>query len=42
VRQRTNFWPSSQSTVDELPRKAMGKVQKNILRDTHVNLYETK
>jgi malonyl-CoA/methylmalonyl-CoA synthetase len=26
--------------VDELPRNAMGKVQKNILRDTYAGLYE--
>jgi malonyl-CoA/methylmalonyl-CoA synthetase len=25
--------------VDELPRNAMGKVQKNILRDTYVDIY---
>jgi malonyl-CoA/methylmalonyl-CoA synthetase len=25
--------------VDELPRNAMGKVQKNILRDTYGNIY---
>ena len=25
--------------VDELPRNAMGKVQKNILRDTYKDLY---
>jgi len=25
--------------VDELPRNAMGKVQKNILRDTYKNIY---
>jgi malonyl-CoA/methylmalonyl-CoA synthetase len=25
--------------VDELPRNAMGKVQKNILRDTYSSLY---
>ncbi|WP_439924018.1 malonate--CoA ligase [Nitrobacter sp. JJSN] len=27
--------------VDELPRNAMGKVQKNILRDTYASLYKT-
>ena len=26
--------------VDELPRNAMGKVQKNILRDTYASLYK--
>jgi malonyl-CoA/methylmalonyl-CoA synthetase len=26
--------------VDELPRNAMGKVQKNILRDTYKGIYE--
>ena len=26
--------------IDELPRNAMGKVQKNILRDTYADLYE--
>jgi len=25
--------------VDELPRNAMGKVQKNILRDTYAKIY---
>ena len=25
--------------VDELPRNAMGKVQKNILRDTYSDIY---
>jgi malonyl-CoA/methylmalonyl-CoA synthetase len=25
--------------VDELPRNAMGKVQKNILRDTYAGIY---
>ena len=25
--------------VDELPRNAMGKVQKNILRDTYADIY---
>jgi malonyl-CoA/methylmalonyl-CoA synthetase len=25
--------------VDELPRNAMGKVQKNILRDTYKGIY---
>jgi malonyl-CoA/methylmalonyl-CoA synthetase len=27
--------------VDELPRNAMGKVQKNILRDNYAGLYKT-
>jgi malonyl-CoA/methylmalonyl-CoA synthetase len=26
--------------VDELPRNAMGKVQKNILRDTYADFYK--
>ncbi len=26
--------------VDELPRNTMGKVQKNILRDTYADLYK--
>jgi malonyl-CoA/methylmalonyl-CoA synthetase len=28
--------------VDELPRNAMGKVQKNILRDTYSDIYAKK
>jgi malonyl-CoA/methylmalonyl-CoA synthetase len=28
--------------VDELPRNAMGKVQKNVLRDTYKDLYAKK
>jgi malonyl-CoA/methylmalonyl-CoA synthetase len=28
--------------VDELPRNAMGKVQKNILRDTYNAIYSKK
>ncbi|WP_412774744.1 malonate--CoA ligase [Nitrobacter sp.] len=27
--------------IDELPRNAMGKVQKNVLRDSHAGLYKT-
>jgi malonyl-CoA/methylmalonyl-CoA synthetase len=25
--------------VDDLPRNTMGKVQKNVLRDTYANIY---
>jgi malonyl-CoA/methylmalonyl-CoA synthetase len=28
--------------VDELPRNAMGKVQKNILRETYKDIYASK
>jgi malonyl-CoA/methylmalonyl-CoA synthetase len=28
--------------VDELPRNAMGKVQKNILRDTYKEIYRNR
>jgi malonyl-CoA/methylmalonyl-CoA synthetase len=28
--------------VEELPRNTMGKVQKNILRDTYSNIYAKK
>jgi len=28
--------------VDELPRNTMGKVQKNILRDTYKDIYAKK
>jgi len=31
--------PKRVFVVDELPRNAMGKVQKNILRDTYKDLY---
>ncbi len=31
--------PKRVFVVDELPRNAMGKVQKNILRDTYANIY---
>jgi malonyl-CoA/methylmalonyl-CoA synthetase len=31
--------PKRVFVVDELPRNAMGKVQKNILRDTYGNIY---
>ena len=31
--------PKRVFVVDELPRNAMGKVQKNILRDTYKNIY---
>ncbi|MCX7307079.1 MAG: hypothetical protein NTZ72_03670, partial [Afipia sp.] len=27
--------------VDDLPRNTMGKVQKNVLRDTYAKLYKT-
>jgi malonyl-CoA/methylmalonyl-CoA synthetase len=32
--------PKRVFVVDELPRNAMGKVQKNILRDTYANIYK--
>jgi malonyl-CoA/methylmalonyl-CoA synthetase len=31
--------PKRVFVVDELPRNAMGKVQKNILRDTYAKIY---
>jgi malonyl-CoA/methylmalonyl-CoA synthetase len=31
--------PKSVKVVDALPRNAMGKVQKNILRDTYSKIY---
>jgi malonyl-CoA/methylmalonyl-CoA synthetase len=31
--------PKRVFVVEELPRNAMGKVQKNILRDTYKNIY---
>jgi malonyl-CoA/methylmalonyl-CoA synthetase len=31
--------PKRVFVVDELPRNAMGKVQKNILRDTYADIY---
>jgi malonyl-CoA/methylmalonyl-CoA synthetase len=31
--------PKRVFVVDELPRNAMGKVQKNILRDTYKDIY---
>jgi malonyl-CoA/methylmalonyl-CoA synthetase len=31
--------PKRVFVVDELPRNAMGKVQKNILRDTYGKIY---
>jgi malonyl-CoA/methylmalonyl-CoA synthetase len=31
--------PKRVFVVDELPRNAMGKVQKNILRDTYKEIY---
>ena len=31
--------PERMIVVDELPRDAMGKVQKNILRDTYAKIY---
>jgi malonyl-CoA/methylmalonyl-CoA synthetase len=31
--------PKRVFVVDELPRNAMGKVQKNILRDTYSDIY---
>jgi malonyl-CoA/methylmalonyl-CoA synthetase len=34
--------PKRVFVVDELPRNAMGKVQKNILRDTYKDLYTNK
>jgi malonyl-CoA/methylmalonyl-CoA synthetase len=34
--------PKRVFVVDELPRNAMGKVQKNILRDTYAKIYATK
>jgi malonyl-CoA/methylmalonyl-CoA synthetase len=34
--------PKRVFVVDELPRNAMGKVQKNVLRDTYKDLYKTK
>lgn len=32
--------PRSYQIVDELPRNTMGKVQKNLLRDTHADLFK--
>ncbi len=32
--------PSGSSFVDELPRNAMGKVQKNLLRDRYADLFK--
>jgi malonyl-CoA/methylmalonyl-CoA synthetase len=34
--------PKRVFVVDELPRNAMGKVQKNILRDTYSDIYVRK
>jgi acyl-coenzyme A synthetase/AMP-(fatty) acid ligase len=32
-------FPANRLLVDELPRNAMGKVQKNLLRQAHAGLY---
>ena len=34
--------PKRVFVVDELPRNAMGKVQKNILRETYKDIYASK
>ncbi|RYR96035.1 malonyl-CoA synthase, partial [Staphylococcus pseudintermedius] len=34
--------PKRVFVVDELPRNTMGKVQKNVLRDTYKDLYAKK
>jgi malonyl-CoA/methylmalonyl-CoA synthetase len=34
--------PKRGFVADELPRNSMGKVQKNILRETYKNIYASK